>query len=173
MKVFLKLKHWQIFLIWILGSIQLLVFINSGLWFISFGIYFGILFGWIYSIGKVLNNDDSWIIKRLNLWSIVYLISIIPFWITFHNMFSYSYRSLNDLFLIVGGILGFISIINIALISARSLKEKEKQKGLKFTDYFIEFLLILYMIIGIWILQPRLNEIIKKKNTTGNMQYSK
>jgi len=169
MKIFLKLKHWQIFLIWILGIIQLVVFMDTGFWFVSFGIYFCLLFGWIYSIGKVLNENNVELIKKLNIWSIIYLISIIPMGFRFHRMVSLSYERLNILILIVSGIVGFVAIINIGIISAKSLKKKEKQEELNFGNYAFEFFLVLYMIIGVWVLQPRLNKIMSdKQNTTGN-----
>jgi hypothetical protein len=169
MNIFLKLKHWQIFLIWILGIIQMVVFMNTEFWFVGLGIYFGLLFGWIYSIGKVLNENNAEIIKKLNVWSIIYLISIIPMGIRFHNMLSESYERLNPLIFIVSGIIGLVSIINIGIISAKSLKEKEKEGELTFGNYALEFFLILYMIIGVWILQPRLNKIMtEKQSTTGN-----
>ncbi len=164
MPIFLKLKHWQIFLIWILGVIQMVVFMNTEFWFVGLGIYFGLLFGWIYSIGKVLNENNAEIIKKLNVWSIIYLISIIPMGIRFHNIFSESYERLNPLFFIVSGIVGLVSIINIGMISAKSLKEKEIGNVLTFGNYVLEFFLVLYMIIGVWILQPRLNKIMVEKN---------
>ena len=163
MNIFLKLKHWQIFLIWILGIIQMVVLMNTEFWFIGFGIYFGLLFGWMYSIGKVLNENTPEIIRKLNIWSIIYLISIIPMGIRFHNIFSESYERLNPLIFIVSGIIGLVSIINIGIISAKSLKENEKEGELTFGNYALEFFLILYMIIGVWILQPRLNKIMTEK----------
>ena len=65
MKIFLKLKHWQMFLVWIFGSIQMQVFIKTDIWYISSIIYFVLIFGWIYSIGKVLNK------KKLVILSLV------------------------------------------------------------------------------------------------------
>ena len=159
MKLFLKLKHWQIFLIWIFGVIQFLLFMNTNFWYLSFGFYIILLFGWIYSIGKFLNKNNAELTKKLNIWSIIYLISIIPMGIRFHNMVSESHESLNALIFIVSGIVSLISIINVAIISAKSFKEKETQEKLTFGNYALEFFLVLYMIIGIWILQPRLNKI--------------
>ena len=169
MKIFLKLKHWQVFLIWIFGVIQLTILMKTDFWFVGFGIYFCLLFGWIYSIGKILNENNADIIKKLNIWSIIYLISTIPMGIRFHNMLSQSYERLNILILIISGIVGLVSIINVGIISAKSLKEKEKQEKLTFGNYALEFFLVLYMIIGVWILQPRLNKLINSaESTTGN-----
>lgn len=165
MNIFLKLKHWQIFFIWIFGVIQLVVFMNTDFWFLGLGIYFGLLFGWIYSIGRVLNENNTEIIKKLNIWSIIYLISFIPWGIYAHNMLSVSYDRLNPLILIVSGIIGLISIVNIGIIAAKSMKEKEKEKKeeLSFENYALEFFLIIYMIIGVWVLQPRLNKLMTAK----------
>jgi hypothetical protein len=163
MNIFLKLKHWQIFLIWIFGAIQLSFFIKTDFWFISFGIYIVLLFGWIYSIGKVLNAKNSELIKKLNIWSIIYIISVIPFGIHYHNMSLHSYEKGNNLLSIVGGILGIVSIIKVGIISATSLKKKEKKECSTFGTYALEFFLILYLIVGVWILQPKLNKIIAEK----------
>ncbi|GET25441.1 hypothetical protein [Prolixibacter sp. NT017] len=164
MKLFLKLKHWQIFLIWILGSIQALLFVNSDFWILSFVIYFGPIFGWLYAIGKVLNENDSGTVKKLNIWSVIFLISAVPYAIEYHEMLtrSSSSRTLNGLVLFLSAIPGLIAGIKICIISAKSLKEKEKQREQRFSDYLTEFILMLYMVIGVWIIQPRLNKIMKE-----------
>lgn len=163
MKIFLKLKHWQIFLIWFIASVQMQVFKTTDFWHISFGIYVGLIFGWTYSIGKVLNENNSDITKKLNIWSIIYLIAMIPFAIHFRYMMADSYERMNTLILITCGIIGFFSLIKVVLISAKSIKEKEKSGELTFGNYALEFFLILYMIIGIWILQPKLNKIVNNE----------
>lgn len=150
------------FLIWVLGSIQMQIFMKTEIWFISFIIYFGLIFGWIYSIGKVLNEKNAEILKRLNIWSIIYLISIIPFILNFHNLEMGNFEEMNKLISIPAGIIAFISILNVVLISSKSLKQTEKHKELTFSNYAKEFFLILYLVIGIWILQPKLNEILKE-----------
>lgn len=160
MNIFLKLKHWQLLLVWILASIQLQVFKATDFWYISFAVYVALIFGWIYSIGKVLNEKKSDVTKRLNSWSIVYLIAMTPFAIHFHYMMVDSYQEMNILLLIAGGIIGSISFLKVVLISAKSIKEKEKNGALTFGSYALEFFLILYMILGIWILQPKLNKIV-------------
>ena len=162
MTIFFKLKHWQLFLVWILGIIQLVVFMNTELWFLGFAIYLGLLFGWMYSIGKVLNENNVNAKRKLNIWSILYLISTVPFGIHFHNMFSGSYERPHPVIFIICGIAGLVSIINIGIIAAKSLKENESEGELTFGNYAPEFFLIVYMIIGVWIIQPRLNKIIRE-----------
>ncbi len=137
------------------------IFMKTEIWFISFIVYFGLIFGWIYSIGKVLNEKNAEILKKLNIWSIAYIISIIPFVINFHNLEIGYFEEMNQLVSIPAGIVAFISIVNVVLISAKSLKQKEEIKELTFSNYAKEFFLIIYMVIGIWILQPKLNKIVK------------
>lgn len=163
MYIFLKLKHWQLFILWILGAIQLVLFMNTEFWFVGLGIYFGLFFGWVYSIGNVLNKTNVEITKKLNVWSILYLISIIPMGIHFHNMWSVAYQRIHPLLFIVSGIIGFFSIVNIGIIGAKSIQEKEKQNALSFGNYAWEFFMILYMLIGVWFLQPRLNKLMSDK----------
>ena len=169
MNIFLKLKHWQIFLIWIGASIQMQMFMKTDFWFISFGIYVGLIFGWIYSIGKVLNKDNSELTKKLNIWSIIYLIAMIPFAINFHSMMNQSYERISPLILVACGIIGIVAMINVVLISSKTLKETDTSEKLTFAKYALEFFLILYMVIGVWILQPKLNKLLNRtESTTGN-----
>ncbi len=172
MEIFLKLKHWQIFLIWIFGAFQLPVFMKTDFWFISFGLYLFIILGWIYSIGKFLNRKNEKtekITSRIETWLIIYILSVIPYGIHFRNMMSESYERVNLLIMIISGIFGLVAIVKIVSYSAKSLKEYETKPGLSFNNYLLEFVLILYCIIGIWFIQPRLNKILKNKtNTRGN-----
>ena len=161
MKIFLKLKHWQMFLVWIFASIQMQVFIKTDIWYISSIIYFVLIFGWIYSIGKILNKKNPEIVKKLNIWSIICIISLFPFFINLHNIETENYIEMNKMISIAAIIITIVSIVNIALISSKSLKQKEENKELIFSNYKKEFFLILYMIVGIWILQPKLNKIVE------------
>jgi hypothetical protein len=173
MKIFLKLKHWQLFLIWILGAIQLSIFMKSDFWFISFGIYFGLFFLWIYSIGKILNKNNPGLIKLMNIWWILYSLSLIPFALDFRNMITKSYDGIDSWIIALTGIIGFIAITKIVIYSAKTMKKAELHKDHKTKDLVLEIFLIWFFIIGIWILQPRLNKIMaKKQSTTGNTVYN-
>lgn len=162
MKIFLKLKHWQIFLIWIFGAVQLQIFIRTNYWFISYIIYIALFFGWIFSIGYVLNENKTELRRKLKVWGIISLLSTIPFGINAHQILSDSIERLNGLLVFSSGIIGIISIIKVSIISAKSLKEKEKGKNVQFSEYLLYLFLVLYMIIGLWILQPRLNKIVNE-----------
>ncbi len=163
MKMFLNLKHWQIFSLWILGTIQAVFLMHSFLWPISFAIFFMLVFGWVYSIGKVLNEKNRTITRKLNIWSVILLISFIPYWMWALQMHSDAPERQNGIIVFTSLVLSSIANINIAIIAAKSIKEKEKQHSQNFSDYFIEFILILYLFIGVWALQNRLNKLVKEK----------
>ena len=162
MKFLLKLKHWQIFIIWILLAVIFTWSSNSSIWIITFLIYMISLIGWIYSIGKItnsLNEKYKLINQKEDLWFILYLITTLPFGYFYINL---EYGNVNPLIIIIPGIIGLISIIKLVNFSAKAFKQNELKNELKFKDYENEFFLILFLIIGVWIIQPRLNKMIKK-----------
>ncbi len=164
MKVFLKFRHWQLFLIWTFTEIVFIATVNTPIWILTTGLFGFAIIGWIYSIGKMINNLNGK--KRIenykeDLWFILYLVSIIPFGFNFRNFESYS--PINGFLIFGAGLIGFISMIKLVNFSAKAYKQYESKKDLKFSDYSSEFFLIIIMIIGIWIIQPKLNKIIDKK----------
>ena len=163
MKIFLRLKHWQLFLIWILAAIQLSLFIKSDFWFISFGIYFLLFLLWIYSIGKVLNKNNPELIKRMNFWWILYSLSLIPLAINYRDSIMRTYDRIDTWIIILSLFIGFIAIAKIIIYSAKTIKRVELSKEYETADLVAEIFLIYFFIIGIWILQPRLNKIIAEK----------
>jgi len=163
MKVFLTLKHWQLFLILYITAILFAVTIDSSYWILTFLLYDFTLVGWIYSIGKIANNMNS---KNKienyheNLWFILFYISFIPF-----GYFSHSKIPSNGLLMFASTLFGGFSAFKLINFSAKAVKQNEINKELKFTDYLNEFLLIACIPIGIWIIQPKMNKIIKNKKT--------
>ena len=163
MNIFLKLKHWQVFLIWILGSIQLSIFMKTNFWFISYAIYFGPFFLWIYSIGRILNKNYPELIRRMNIWWVLYSLSVITFAINHRYMVTKSFEIIDSWIIALTGIIGLIAITKIAIYSAKSIKRAELNKEHKTADLVSEICLIYFFVIGIWILQPRLNKIMTEK----------
>ncbi|HBZ68109.1 MAG TPA: hypothetical protein DEO70_14845 [Bacteroidales bacterium] len=164
MKIFLKLKHWQLFLIWIFAEIIFIATSSTPIWILTTGLFGFTIIGWIYSIGKVINNLNGK--NRIenykeDLWFILYLISVIPFGFFFRNM--HSPEPMNGFLSFSAGLVGFISMIKLVNFSAKVLNQYESKRDLKFADYSNEFFLIVFMIIGIWIIQPKMNKIIDKK----------
>ena len=161
MKLFLKLKHWQFFLIWIAGAILTEVTRATTFWFLSSLITVCLIFGWIYSMGRVLNLKNKQVIKRLNIWSIVYLISVIPLAVNSHNLTIRSFSGINSIVIIFSGIVGFFGLVNILLIITKSFAKEENKKNLTFNEYAKYFFFISCVFIGVWILQPKLNKFLE------------
>ncbi|MGE5394779.1 MAG: hypothetical protein ACM3P1_08540 [Candidatus Saccharibacteria bacterium] len=159
MKLFLRLKHWQLFIIWILSAILSITTSESNWWIFTFAIYDFFLIGWIYSIGKVTNKlNGKCRIENYHedLWFIICFISIIPY-----GYFAHS-NAPNNGFLMFGTFLLLsISALKLISFSAKSLMQNERKEHLKFADYFKEFLLIAFMVIGLWKIQPKMNKIVK------------
>ena len=161
MKVFLILKHWQLFLICYMTAILFIATSDSSFWILTFLLYESIIAGWIYSIGKIANNNNS---KNKienyheNLWFILFIISFIPF-----GYFSHSKTPNNDLLDLAAVLFEVFTAFKLVNFSAKAIKQNELKKDLKFTDYLNEFFLIAFLPIGIWIIQPKMNKMMKKK----------
>ena len=159
MRVFLKFKHWQLFIILVSLGILSAVTSDSSFWFLTFALYDFALVGWIYSIGKVTNaiNGENQIINyREDLWAILFYISLIPF-----GYFAHSVQPNNVFFMIGAVVLESIAGIKLVNFSAKAMSQNEKRRTLTFGDYMSEFLLILFIPIGIWKIQPKMNRLIK------------
>jgi hypothetical protein len=164
MRIFLKLKHWQLFLIWIVSVIIFTGTNNSSFWILTTELYGISILGWVYSIGKVINNqikENKVENHKEDMWFILGLITIIPFGYDYNN-FSPN-LSMLDLLVFASGILGLVSILKLINFSAKVLNQYENHKEQEFRDYLQEFLLISFMVIGVWTIQPRVNKIISKE----------
>ena len=159
MDIILKLKHWQISLIWILGTIQLLVFIKSDFWFLSIAFYIGIILSWIYSIGNVLNDKPD-LQKRMNLWWILYILSLIPQALNLRSSMIQSYNLIDTWIIGSSAIIGLIAIVKILSFTAKTLKRAETNKDYKAVELIREMFLIFSTLLGVWFLQPRLNKLM-------------
>ncbi len=167
MKRILELKNWQLFIIWIIGIIQFLIFIKTDYWLISMGIYVLMFVGWIYSIAMSLNTENKNIKIKLNVLFLIYLISMIPIGYKVKSIILGEFPVEFPGLILLSGLGGFISLIMLSSITAKSLKEQELGRKLELKDYLLETILFLYFIIGVWILQPRINKIVE--NTANNV----
>ncbi len=183
MKLLLKLKHWQLFLLLmvipILFQIGMFaaVFISNDplmmfrLFPIVMILFMGIFFGWFYALGTNLHKKlPDTVHMNLRLFKIFLFIPV-------------AYMSLFMVFMInmFSGIIGgeepnvaiFMLIFPLHLFSmccifyclyfnAKSLKAVELQKPVTFNDYAGEFFLIWFFPIGIWFLQPRINKLFEE-----------
>ena len=59
-------------------------------------------------------------------------------------------------------------IFHSAYFVAKTIKIAELQRKVGFSDFLGEFFLLWFYIIGIWVLQPKVNKLYRNKNTTIN-----
>jgi hypothetical protein len=166
MNLFLRAKHWQIFTL-IFGSIILsdLVIVFSAFFNL---LYLATYFGWIYSLAIEMQKMVSATVKM----------KVIPFKIFFFiptiyivlilvvtEFFSKSFG--DPFFGPYGAIVWPVHLISMFCMLycfyfvAKTIKTVELQSAVTFGDFFLEFLLVWFFPIGLWILQPRINKLIE------------
>jgi hypothetical protein len=179
--MFLRLRHWQIFLIaWGPLTAVLLVLFNFPDLILG---YFPIVLG-LFLIG--LANSFAWvwaIVKKLK--KLVPFLSTtlfrIAFWIPFtfiwtniafalYNLRIRKVQSINvEIELLVSAVLGIISVACIIyglIFAGRIIKAAELQKEPSIKEHLMESCLMLLPPIGLWFIQPKLNKIVHSTSGT-------
>jgi hypothetical protein len=128
------------------------------------------LFGWIWSIGSVLNKKlpegvrlNVTRFKVIFAFPFIYLLTL-DIWMGF--LFTLSPIDTNSDWWVI---ILFVALHFIAIgctiygirFAAKSLKSIELERMAHFQDYAFDFLLIWISFFGYWIIQPRLNKITK------------
>jgi hypothetical protein len=178
MRFLLRLKHWQLFLItWgVPIAINLYTFSRPALMVKLFPVMMlifiiGIL-GWIWAISTQLHKKLPREVK-LNIRGfkvvfsipIVYMLAI-TLWMGYQFYFRFPEGSpiIGPVILFIA-VLHFISMVCILLglrFAAQTLRSVELGRLASFSEYAVEFFLIWFSPVGFWILQPRLNKLIKQ-----------
>lgn len=176
MKFFLKLQHWQLFILtWGLPIIlNVLTFFNTGLPVIAvFPIMmiffcFGV-FGWIWAIStelhKKLPTDVKLNVGRFKIFFLIPMFYILGITLLMSSsLFGASIGQGETIAAAIGVIivLHLFSMVCIFLglrFAAKTMKSLELGRMAKFGDYAGEFFLIWFSPIGVWVLQPRLNKL--------------
>jgi hypothetical protein len=162
MKFFLKLKHWQLVFIWVGGAILFNATINTKIWILAFEFLLFIYVGWIFSIGRIINRivtkSEEFKLGE-DIWLILFLVFIIPIAYVFRNL--NTSPQINDTIILLSGGIGFLCFMRMTIITSRRLKQYEIKKILGLYDHYGYFFLIVFMLIGIWFIQPKLNKIIE------------
>lgn len=179
MKILLRLKSWQLFLItWCMPICTYFILLRIDP---LLGIYLGIIFipvvmilfltgtlGWIWAISIHLNHKlpenvklKISIFKFLSFFVILFFILIIlKLILTPLGYFDFylTAKTFGIIFFVISGI-----IIWSTRFAAKTVKSIEIGRMAKFSEYVIEFFLINFSFIGYLILQPRINRIMKNK----------
>lgn len=187
MKIFLKLKHWQLFGIYLIllhFSVSLYLgksevndtyFIKNVLGIFALLIPEIFIFNWIYSIGNYLFRKVEVIIssKDLNFKYFILSLQIIIFHffinllskfiilldLTFNNI----YVTLHNFIIVSLSIVSILSYLYVMYFIAKSLKSLELNNEITFKDFRKEFFLLVLLPIGIWFIQPRINKIFAEE----------
>lgn len=175
MRFLLRLKHWQLFsLTWgIALLISIVSFTSDDLIIELYPVMMLVLttgfFGWIWAISVELHAklppDVPLHLQSFKLYfaiPILYTLLVIG-WITY-----IVFAGGPQLDYTMGVLLGLILILHLASMvcivlgirfAAKTLRSIELGRHARFNDYVGEFFLIWFSIIGIWVLQPKLNKL--------------
>ncbi|MBB3188525.1 hypothetical protein [Microbacter margulisiae] len=184
MKTFLRLRHWQLFSLFVVPPL-VLQFItiwhdDSYTWgnftvTLLLMIVFGaLLLGWLYALGKNLHTKlPPTITMSLKLFKIFFFVPAIyillgaiimiagePYFIV-HGKSSLVILSI--IFLL--HLFSMFGILYCFYFIAKALKSTELQKPVRFSDFTGEFFLIWFFPVGIWVIQPRINKLFGKSKS--------
>ncbi len=183
---FLKAKNWQLFLLQF-GIPMLLQFVVMGTMFSNLNggsgpnlpsfnfmtlfsvmmIFFtGTLFGWFWSVAVGLQSKVPDGVKmKLKKFKIFFFIPLI-YILLIQGLMQITIKELNFnpwifAFIVPLHLISMFCIFYNLYFVAKTIKTVELQREVSFSDFAGDFFLIWFYPIGIWIIQPRINRIIK------------
>ena len=144
----------------------------GGIMAINFFAY-AVLISWQYSLVSNLSKlFPEGVTLNMTLFKICVIIPLIVILLAFYMMYDIVVATVlsshEDISVIdfrwLGGIfflsaVSMVAAIYVLFTMARALVTVEKQRKVEFGDFIIEFILFWFWIVGIWILQPRINAI--------------
>ncbi len=175
MKKILRLKSWQIFGLIIIMPILFIILGVDLAKATGIQIFMPILalisaltlmisyYGWIWNAGIVIYNQGNFN-RKLNLtaFKLLFILAMFLFLIITPIL----KKVLNEEYLYLLQIIGLISVISFfycIYFITESIRNLEKQRNAQKSYLLIDFILIWILPIGIWILQPRIKEILSYK----------
>lgn len=182
---FLRLKHWQLFSLIIFMMIIAFAFFMIGSEmkrpaFLYIGLPISIFlsasffYGWLYSFTnffhKQMYNETRKISLKFKA-SILFQVFFLAFFV-FNNIANNFYIEpekikLSPLFIYTLFPMFFLSIISFFYsiwYAAKILKSMELKRNTSFGDFAIEFILIWFFYVGIWLLQPKINKLFYSRS---------
>jgi hypothetical protein len=172
MKQILFLKHWQVFIFMIIPFAINIIFLGIDFNFgnissttiavISSIIYLIIFFSWILAIGLFISSIPD---NPYHLRKVIFIIAV------FFSLIGYSKMNLSSIVNVDTLIPEWTTIILIPLSIwgtfytfysvSRAFKSVEIGRKAKFTEYILDAILLFVPPIGVWIIQPRIEKIVK------------
>ena len=196
--LFLKAKHWQLFLL-TFGIPLILQAVIMGLIMVSFStqtdpdptivfkylkfflvmmiLFMGVFYAWFWSVAIGLQSKvPETINMKVGKFKIFFFISVAYLVFTMVGMvLLMNYFIATQMEPNIGYIIGVIAlIIPLQLFAmfcifytmyfvAKTIKTVELQRPVQFSDFVGEFFMIWFYVIGIWILQPKINKMVEDK----------
>lgn len=159
MNFFLKLKHWQVFVV-LMATPLLVMFVATSVLkgmsavrivsLVNITLQFGWLFPTAYALQrKVLahaENDRFFFKASIIVMSVFTVISIV-------NLMGFN----NSRYFTALMMPSAICVMYLAYFAAKSLRIAELQRNAVFDDFRDEFFMLLFLPVGIWYIQPRFN----------------
>jgi len=186
--IFLKLKHWQLFglLVGLPMILQIFMMVtifttkqsSSALMLLPviMIISMTVFFGWFYSVGTNLHNKlpesvkmNITLFKTFLFLPVAYICFFVSVILT--TMFDGSNGGLNPTYFGIIIPLHFFMMFcmfYLLYFISSTLKAVELGRQVSFNDYAGEFFLIWFFPIGIWFIQPRINELFRDNGQTNN-----
>jgi len=184
MTFFLKLKHWQLFgllfctfcAFQISGASTTVISLKDRTFTITeisplVILFISCVIGWYYSIGIILNKKIPASVKmQVTKFKWFLLLPVIS------TIFYYSFLRFELFNSIYNGISSSLILVTISILllffsifclfyciyfNSKTIKTIELQRYVNFSDFVNEFVLLFLFPIGIWIIQPRINKMIK------------
>ncbi|MBS1779969.1 MAG: hypothetical protein JST70_11630 [Bacteroidetes bacterium] len=184
MNTFLRLKHWQLFLLgFILPVIcqpfalaALTKFHNAalgmGLFLLMMLLCLIPLFSWFYALGTnlypKLPEMANMKLKKFKIFWLIPVLYIGTIMIFIGTKFVLGIEALNIpgavvLIVVLLHLFSMFCIFYCLYFVAKSLKAVELERPVSFSDYAGEFFLIWFFPIGVWFIQPRINSIFSDR----------
>ena len=173
MSIYLKAKHWQIFIV-LVGSmfigqaLTLSSIINGGtsspVAILLPTLLMGILFyGWIWSISvacyKTLSNELATSPKLMQIGLVYALVYIV-----IAALFFFEPGKKLPVYGIFMHLLAMVAIFYSLGFTAKQLTKLERNKDVTFFTYSGPFFLLWFFPIGVWFIQPKVNQLLGNNN---------
>ena len=136
-------------------------------------LFMGVFFGWFWSIALGLQRLISDELKlKVNRFKVFLFIPVV-YMIFFFGVFMTSFTSGGPnpiIFAIIFPLhlFSMFCIFYCLYFVAKTFKTVELQRKVTFSDFAGEFFMIWFYPIGIWIIQPKINKMIKEKAHIAN-----
>jgi nitrate reductase gamma subunit len=163
MRKLLTLKHWHLFLlIFICGAwtspspykeiINSIAIVTFSLWIYAIGVYGQ------ERIAELGLNPMNVRLFKINVLIVGVFFLIGLFFFSNGEPTTSDTIKLKDIPLILGVLYLFFAIFQTIVFTCKTIAKIESRKEVSFGDYFINLLLMFFLFIGVWILQPKVNK---------------